>query len=306
MTSDTELRDLLTSEAAGPSTGAGWDDVVRRGRRRQRVRRARVGALAALVAGGVVSGIALSTDDPILETTPPATDPTVTTERDGSTTTSVPMVPDGDLQAGRVQGAFLTVIIPAADPTIGFDPCADLHPRTAESADQIGIELVGDEVQRGRPWAACQSSPFSGWGTIELIEPYTGQPVIDLTTGDRVDVIDGAPLLFPTTLPEPFDIQRWDEFSLGDEWTFSWTADDRFVNVTNDYGIFPEGCDLRTVELRGTEARLCEAGSALTLHWDEGGRTIMVELGALDSEEPTGFTVDQVLAIAEGLEPLGG
>ena len=298
MTTDTELHDLLTAEAGGPSAGAGWEDVVRRGRRRQRVRRARGVALGVFAAGAVIAGVSLSSDDPSLETLPPADPPSTTT----SSTIGGEVVPTGPLTSARVQGAFLTMILPPADPTTGFDPCADLHPRTPQSSDQIAIELVTGEP-RGLPWASCLSSPFSAWGTIELLEPYGGQPVIDLTTGNEVDVVDAASLLFPTELPEAFTPGVWDEFAFEDSWTFSWSAGDLFVNVTTRYGGTGE-CDRQTIEVRGTTGRLCDNGNGFfDLHWEEDGKTIAVELGASDPEQDSGFTVQDVLTVAEGLEP---
>ena len=312
-TTDTELRDLLASEAGGPSGApGGWDDVVRRGHHRQRMRRAqRLGAVL-LVAGVAATAVALSDGDASVDTGPPASDPTtvVPDPTSTSTTTSATAaIPPGatTISAGRAQGAFLTVVIPAADPTTGYDPCVALHPRTAESADQIGIELIGEDIERGRPWAACQSSAFSAWGTIELLEPFGGQPVLDLTTGDEITVIDGGPLLFPTQLPEPFDIERWDEFgpdaNRGD-WTFSWSAEDVFVSVTTssaEYG----GCD-EPIEVRGVTG--CREGSdgVYLVRWEEGGRQRYIEMGVVDQMDSTTFTIDDVLAVAEGLEFLSG
>jgi hypothetical protein len=308
MTTDTDLRDLLTSEAAGATVASGWDDVVRRGRHRQRVRRARGGALAALAVGAVVGAVALSSDDPSVETIPPATTdaiaPPTTQPQSATTSTTVtaPTAPDHVISAARAHGAFLTLIIPPADPSTGFDPCTDLHPRAPQSSDQIGIELVTDDVERGLPWVGCLSSAFSATGTLELLEPYAGQPVIDLTTGNEVHVVDGASLLFPTELPEEFTPGVWDEFAFEDTWTFSWSADDLYLNVTTGYGGTGE-CDREAIEVRGTTGRLCRGAASLyDLHWEEGGRTIAIEIGHVsDGEAP--FTLEDVLAIAEGLEP---
>jgi hypothetical protein len=318
MTTDTELHDLLTAEAGGPTTGASWDDVVRRGRHRQRMRRAQGVALGALVGMAVVTAISMSGDDPNLETT--VTEPTSTLPYE--TTTSTPVeVPPGEvprgLGAARVQGAFLTVIIPAADPTVGFDPCTDLHPRTPQSAEQIGIALETKDEWRGEPWAACQSSPFSAFGTIELQEPYAGQPVLDLSTGDTITVIDGGPLLFPGTgtLPEPFDLEHWDEFGATDyegtpveHWTFSWTAGDVVLSIGqwDLEGERPDGCTEQRVQVRGVLGHLCDsASSSVLLTWADGTTFHTIELVDV-SGEPLVLEGADLVAIADGLEPLGG
>jgi hypothetical protein len=307
MTIDPALRAPLTSGAQGPAAGAGWDDVVRRGRHRQRVRRARGTALGALVAGGIAAGIALAADDPTVQTVPPATAPTSTApepQPSVTTSTSTETVLDArSIQGARAQGAFLTVIIPAADPSTELDPCTDLHPRVVESAERIEIELLTEEADPGSEWASCLSSPFSGRAMVELTDPVGDRALIDLPTGHEITVIDGASLLFPTELPEAFTPGVWDEFGVEDTWTFSWSTGDLFVNVTTRYGGTGE-CDRQTIAVRGTTGRLCDSGQGFfDLHWEEEGRTIAVELGASDPEQDSGFTVEDALAIAEGLEP---
>jgi hypothetical protein len=310
MTTPTDLHDLLNTEAGSTSGGPGWDDVVRRGRRRQRVRQAQRGVLAAVLVGAAITGVALSGGDPTVETTPPATDPpgpttTLPYETTTSSTVIDPAVERPAVRAARAQGVFVTVIIPAADPTIGFDPCRDLHPRVVESDEQVGVELLDDTVERGVPWADCQSSPFSGWALIELTDPLGDRPLVDLPTDATVPVVDGASLLFPTELPEPFDIDRWDEFSPGTSWEFSWSASDLFATVTTGFAAGRD-CERRPVEVRGTTGELCEAEQNLELAWEESGRRIVVALGTVDPDAELQLTVDDLLAIAEGLERLGG
>jgi len=310
-TTDTELRDLLATEAGGtPGGHHGWDDVVRRGRHRQRVRRVQGAAMVAVVAGLAVTAVALSGGDQAVDTVP-ATPPTTSApiETDESTTTVA--VPDDGLPhilGARAQGAFLTVLIPWADPASGFDPCMALHPRVVESPDQVGIELVTEEVERGFPFAECTAGPFSGRGVIELTDPVGDRTVVDLTTGNAVFLVDSASLLFPTSLPAGFSPEARDEFGSQGAWMFAFasTARDSYLNVTTGYGGTGE-CDRETIRVRGTDGRLCRGEDGrFDLHWEEGGRTIAVEVGASDPEQDSGLTLDDVLAIAEGLAPLEG
>jgi hypothetical protein len=304
MTTPTDLHELLRAEAGGPMGGGpGWDDVVRRGRRRQQVRRAQRGVLAAVAVGAVVAGATLSGGDPQVETTPPATDPTTSLGYDTTTsTTAVPEAPPYLVSAARAQGELLSVIIPPADPTTGFDPCTALHARVVESAEQIGIELVTEQVERGLEWGLCSSTALSARATLELTDPLGDRPLIDLTTGDEVPVVDGASLLFPSELPEELARGVWDEFGYESTWTFAWNQADLFLNVTTNHsGSFQ--CERREVEVRGTTGSLCEGeGGRFDLQWEEDGRLINVEIGHV-SDGTSPFTLDDVLTIAEGLQP---
>ncbi|MFL6206476.1 MAG: hypothetical protein ACJ739_14130 [Acidimicrobiales bacterium] len=312
-TTDTELRDLLRAAAGGPAGPGGWDDVVRRGRHRQRARRARTAALGGLVVAAGIGGLLLAHDDAEVQTGPPATeagiDTTTTLPPATSTTTGTPPTGRPSISAARAQGVHLTVIIPPADPASGFDPCTALHPRVIESEDQIGVELVTADVERGLPFATCQSSAFSASATIELQDPVGDRSLLDLPTGNVVPVIDGDRLLFPTELPEPLALDRWDEQSFDGSWTFTFWAGDRLVNVTTAYGGIR--CEQPVVvEVRGADGELCVGDERLgyfALSWEEpDGVRINVEVGSSDPQQPTELTRQDVIAIAEGLEPLGG
>lgn len=326
MTTDGELRDLLNDEASGPSgDGPGWDDVVRRGLRRQRIRRAQRGLLAALAVSAVVTGAVLTDADPTIETVPPAI--TATTATVGATPSQLPKI-----TAARAQGAFVTVIAWAPERydkgnfEPAFDLCADLHPRVAESPDKVVVELVDETAEQGLDWALCRHSRDSSTGLIELTDPLDDRTLLDAATGDAVPVIDGAQLLFPSALPAPFDVGRWDEYANSEEgsWTFAWmprapasgpgTVELHELRVTTGYGTPTECTSPREdVAVRGTTGRLCtgvyieglEDGGGVTydLQWEEDGRTINVFFG---SSDPARLTLDDILAIAEGLERLGG
>ncbi len=69
MTTDSDLRDLLSSEAAGPPQPApGWDDVMRRGRQRRRARRTQTAIVGGLAGALVVTAFVLADGDQGLET----------------------------------------------------------------------------------------------------------------------------------------------------------------------------------------------------------------------------------------------
>jgi hypothetical protein len=337
MTTDTELRDLLTAEAAVTTGGPrSWDDVTRRGRHRRRVLRARSAALAAVVAGAIVTTVALSGDDPTVETVPPASGPGRTTVADGSATTE-PLrfgVQYPNVEAARAQGVFLTLQVSWITPPRGFDPCADLHPRVVESPEQVSIELVGDAAEGALPWAECHLSsepgPESynagpttyvyggGQATIELQDPLSARTVFDLGTSEEVPV--AQEVLFPSDVPEPFDLERWDQtagnFHATNEegfltnqasWTFTWSAADHDLSVTTGTRALGE-CEGEAgdIAVRGTTGRLCASeqtggGVDYDLRWEEDGRMIAIAIG---SSGPDPLTVDDVLAVAEGLVPL--
>jgi hypothetical protein len=313
MTTDLDLRSALEQDAGSAGGRSGWDDVVRRGRRRQRVQRARVGALAAVAAVAVVGAISLTRHDP---------DPTVTVNDPQPTTTSAPTTTSStledeglpltgpELRGARVQGAFLTVITAPSDPPRGFDPCTARHPRVVESPEQVGVELVDASIERGHAWAACQASPFSGWGRIELTEPLGDRTLVDLTTGNEIHVVDSATILFPTTIPQPMDLEEWDEFAgpgagtTEAMWSFGFEANDLFLNVTTDDAGGCEGG--RDVSVRGSTGVLCEARNASTLEFHENGHSYVLELGVTDGRQASPYTSADLIAVAEGLEPLGG
>jgi hypothetical protein len=320
MTTDTELRDLLATEAGGTTGGRGdWDDVIRRGRHRQRVRRAQGASLAALAVGVVVSVIALSSDDPSVETIPPATDPTSTTVAEAPSGTTSPELPYAfRVQAFRAQGVFLTVAMLWDGPLGGFDPCTDLLPVVVEATDEISIELISAEVDAGRPWADCGTGHMGSWGTIEL-----AGPVGTRTVNGRV-VIDGASLLLPDELPAPFDLERREEAATrhsvtGDDgllegvwsWSFSWRAGASDLRLTVGEPATSDECEgeREQIEVRGTMARLCReplaagGGVSYSLEWEEDGRPVRIGYQSID---PAPLTLDDLRAIAEGLEPLGG
>ena len=324
MTTPTDLHDLLTAEAGGPSRGGpGWDDVVRRGRRHQRVRRAQRSVLAALAVGAVVTGVALSDGDPTVDTVPPVT--SATTDPTPSTTVTSWVEGPPKITAARAQGAFVTVLawIPDRyDKGYGYKPafnlCTDLHPRVVESPDQVLVELVDETVDRGVDWAQCQIHRGDSSATIELTDPLDDRALVDAVTGDAVPVIDGARLLFPTALPAPFDVERWEERNSEDgSWAFSWTTGTDPVGPGSSGiqvltltrwdldGERPTGCTEQPVEVRGVTGNLCDSeSSSRLLTWAEGGGFFALEVVDIASRPlPDGI---DLVAIAEGLEPLGG
>jgi len=329
MTTETELRELLTVQADGSTRGSGgWDDVVRRGHHRQRVRRVQRLAVFALLASVAVLAIALPSHDSNVDTTPPAGEPTDTTIDDGPTTPSSIELPDiFRISAVRAQGAFLTVAM--LWERGAFDPCTELHPRVVESSEQVGIELVNTSVERGQAWSGCGVGDGGAWGTLELEDPLGSRTVADLTTGYEVTVIDGAPLLFPTELPAPFVLEQRYEAghrqSARDEqgdltavtsWAFSWRAGMSELRVSIDETPSADGCDgeSQSVSVRGTTASVCR-GPAVTgaggddgvtydVGWEEEGGSVIRVIYQSIAEPP--LSLDEVLAIIEGMEPLGG
>ena len=318
MTTNLDLREALRSEAGAPAQpSGGWDDVVQRGRHRQRVRRVQAVAGIALVAGVAATVLALAGDDPTVDTVPPATDPPKTTIADDPAGPSRPELPWAfRTPAFRAQGPFLTMAMLWEQPS-AFDPCTDLRPRVEETSEQISVELVGNAEDGTLPWADCGTGFTGSWGTIELDDPVGAR-----TVNGRV-VIDGTSLLFPEELPPPFELERREESgsrnSEPDEhgylqelwsWSFSWRGGRNELRLVNDAPSTSDGCDGESedIEVRGTTARLCRGpvveddGVIYELTWDEDGRPISIVYQSID---PAPLTLDGFLTIVEGLRPLG-
>jgi len=314
MTTDSELRDLLSEAAAGPAV-ADWDLVVRRGRHHRRMAVARR-------AGGVVvlAGTALGLGSALVDG---GREETVVVDQPGETTTTTtpPAIGPGVSYPigadARATGAFVTISIEPADPSSGFDPCLDRLPVVAERADAVTIAVRHRyDAPTSSSWAACQSSAFSGWATIELAEPLGGRPLRDENQRE-IPVIDNADLLFPTFVPAPFVHEAWDEFGgepLVDR-TFSWSADDLSLSVRNAplEGSVPLGANPgdaceggEPTVVRGQEGVLCRSSDRghFVLLWDEGGWRRQIELGPV-SDNTSPFTLDDLMAIADSLEPVG-
>lgn len=318
MTTERELRDLLTAEADAPARPAPWDDIVRRGRHHRRVARVRTGLLAGGVAALAAIGVVAATDLDDEETTGVVADnPDVNT---GPTTTRDLSQPDlsrlPDLTAARASGNRITLILGAAVPDEGFDPCTEQVPLADETTDLVRVSIAKTfELPGAIHWAECQSSPFSGWGSFELDAPLGSRRVIDDRDGREIEVVDEAALLFPTKLPTPFDVEQWDEFAQVTpeemavherEWTFSWTTDDLVLNVSwwSLSGQHPDGCtDGENVDVRGGTGRLCTNESSAILSWIDGDSLRVIELVDV-SGEPLSGGIDLV-AIADDLGPLG-
>ena len=145
---------------------------------------------------------------------------------------------------------------------------------------------------------------------------------INLTSGDEMTVVDDASLLFPSGLPEPFDPERrwewWTDQRVADEddvfrearsWGFGWRGGESALRLSI-HELASDECDDEgeDIEVRGTTGRLCRGLGvgddvvAFDLRWEEDGQTIVI---AYQSVETAPLTVDDILAIAEGLEPLG-
>ena len=295
MTTDTELRDLLTAEAGGPARGNGeWDEVVRRGRHRQRVRRAQGVALVVILAGLAAGVLALTSDDARVDTGPPATE-------------GEPTTPEGvlhgdavEIYAARAQGTSLKLFF------TGVLACRDVRPLIIESEEEIRVGLVGEQDERGVPWASCGTERWSA--VIDLRDPAGDRAVVDLSTEERRPVADSADLLFPTALPAPFDLDAVEETQGVDHdfWIFMFRADDpQFVRLSQSRDLESNGTDCdhgQVVEVRGTEG--CFAKDVPSnLSWDEGGWSRSISLVSFNYGESA---LDELLAIAEGLEPLDG
>jgi hypothetical protein len=325
MTTDQELRDLLSTEAGGTTRPpAAWDDIVRRGHHRRRVTRLRNGVgMGGLAAAIAIGGFALADRGPdgkgVVANDP---DPTSTTTSAVESTTTVDALYGQGISAARAQGVFVTVITAPSDPSTGFDPCTARHPRVAETATTVTIELVDASFSSGQQWRTCQSSPFSGWGTIQLTDPLDDRTLVDATTNGEIPVVDGAQMLFPTSVPAPFDVERWDEFAadtvgveenrpLSGGWTFSFPAGSFVLTVTSGYhSRLPVDCPVRSVTVRGARGTICgsdDAPGEWALLWTEVGVPYEISVGSVDTlGEPSPFTQADVLAVAESLEPLVG
>ncbi|HUW04002.1 MAG TPA: hypothetical protein VMW08_16735 [Acidimicrobiales bacterium] len=306
MTTETELRDLLESEAHGTvRASADWDDVVRRGAHHRRKARMRNGLVAGgLVVLAVVSLLSLRPQQPGRDQTTAA----------GPTTTTVlsqrpPPVPD--LEVATAQGVSVTVVLDAATPEADFDPCTDQTVLVSESTSEVTLTIDQDgEVGGAEPWAACGSGPYISWGRVDLKDPLGTRTLIDASDGVPLTVLDGSPLLFPSWVPEPFDLARWNGSEVGVTsgadvdygWGFTFaTAPNSFLYIHN--GAMGGGsCGGAPIDVRGEVGRLCEnpAGS-FTLVWTEDDTLHIVDLDAGGND----FTAADVLRIAEGLEPLG-
>jgi hypothetical protein len=312
MTTEHELRDLLRAEAEGPAHPADWDHVVGRGRRHRRAARLRTAAVLGGLGAAVVVAAAALTDLGDGSTTVVVDQP-ATTSTTAPAPTSQALQLDGEADA-RAVGVYVTINLAPADPSTGFDPCEAARPSVTETASDVVVRVVG-AADSDQPWADCQSSPFSGWATIELTDPLGTRRLIDGRDGREIPAISATDLLFPTWLPAPFDLEHWDEgggeTGLVDR-TFSWMKGDLFVGVRNapledtvPLGASPgDGCVGDPIPVRGAQGSLCRGtNGSFTLMWDEGGWRRQIELGPV-SDNVAPFTVDDVLAIADGLEPL--
>jgi hypothetical protein len=305
MTTADELRDVLAAEAGGPAgRPAGWDEIVRRGRHRHRVRRVQAVAAVALLAGAAATTLALTADDEEVETGPATETPATVPEDEAIDPSTVLRHGDAHIEAALADGTSLTLFF--GDP----DLCTDLRPVVSESQGRVSIGLVRAQDERGVPWAACGGGvrgSLDPWGTVELASTTAIRSLVDVSTGQVVPVKDGADLLFPTTLPAPFDLAVFDQDNGGllggpDDWIFIFTAaEGQQVLLINSHDPEANGgpCSLQVVEVRGTEGCF-DVGS---LAWDEDGRAIHL---SIISSEVGESALDELIAIAEGLAPLGG
>lgn len=310
MTTDTELRDLLTTKAQGAiRTSAPWDDVVRRGRHHRRMARVRTGlaavGVAALVVGGIVAAD-LGRDERTGVIADQPDGPETTIDRSQPDLSRLP-----DLSVARASGFHVTLLLGASVPDEGFDPCTEQAPVVTETASDVTIDVAkAFEMPGVTHWLTCQSSPFISWATIELDEPFGSRRLIDASDGAEIEVVDQSHLLFPTALPAPFDIARWDEFGTSaeadiDYWSFSFTVGDLVLNVIWGplAGDPPPGCAGAPVEVRGVDGALCVTESDIRLTWTDASSFRSIEIVDVGGNPlPDGI---DLLAIAEGLEPLG-
>jgi hypothetical protein len=333
MTTESELRELLVSEAGGPHrrAGAGWDEVVRRGRHHRRAARVRVGLAAgglAVVAvlGALALGDRLDDEDghgvvaeqPDGEgTTVPPTPSTSTTP----TTTSTPATTAGtalvagakDLTAARAGGLpEITLLLEGSDPSTGYDPCTATGPLLADG-DPIRISVVPADRANGS-WSTCRPHAFGSVGTVALGKPVRERQVVDGSDGVPLRVVDQALLLYPAELParyagiDPVESggEIYESETL-DSWTFTWIQDDIALSLSRWAldGEHPEGCvDGDVVDVRGAQGRACTGeGSAQVrlLSWTEDEEIFIVELSDV-SGDGGGEEIDLV-ALARALQP---
>jgi hypothetical protein len=236
-----------------------------------------------------------------------------TTSTTAPATTSHALQLDGPADA-RAVGVYVTINLAPAVAPDGFDPCDEARPAVTETATDVVVHVV-PATESDQPWAQCQATAFSGWATIELLDPFGTRRLIDGRDGHEVPVISATDLLFPTWLPAPFELDHWDE--AGGETgfvdrSFSWIHDDLFVTVRNAplegtvaFGDNPgDGCTGDPITVRGQQGSLCGGpDGSYVLMWDEGGWRRQIDLGAFPDGDAD-FTVDDLLAVADGLEPL--
>lgn len=311
MTTDTQLRDLL-SEAAGGPASPDWDGVVRRGRHHRRVARARLAGLAAVATIGLGAVLlaepearTVVVDEP--DVAPPSSEAPPTSVPDDT----VDPVAARQLEMARVGDRIVTVTFAPEDPVTGPDTCTALGPSLVESEDEVVIG-VGPAQEQTHEWVACHSSPFSAWATIALREPLGGRDLIDRQSGGRLATVLDEELLFPTLVPEPFEAAH-DEFGGGivdgteGSWTFSWSTGDLVLAVSRRTGAFerPLCPDLVDVTVRGVNGEVCSDRSAVVLSWYEGRSRFEVSYADVGDGDIGAAPPLDVVAIADGLEPLG-
>ena len=335
MTTDQDLRDLLATEADGPTRPpVAWDEIVRRGRHHRRVTRARRGlAAGALAAAVAIGGLALVSNG-----TDQDRDKVIVDQPDAPV--KVPMGFGPWLMGARARGATLTIITTGSDPATGWNPCVGYRPRIIETATRVVVELVDGGDPEAIPWETCRASEDdatadtgwdgSAWGSIELDVPLGDRPLVDGYTDQEVLVDAGTPLLFPTYLPEPLRVDRWSnegsycgrECYLGG-WTFTFIEGDLGLVVTAQRpedgeanqpcryadqqphpmgGLRPLG---EPVAVRGTTGTLCSpTEGTYYLSFVEDGVTYGLGLGHAGLAGPGApFTERDIIAIADGLEP---
>jgi hypothetical protein len=155
------------------------------------------------------------------------------------------------------------------------------------------------------------------WGDVDLRDPVADRTLVDLSSGEQVPVTDSEDLLFPASLPAPFDVEVFEVANEGllggpQDFYFRFTADDAQYVLLSQYGdpdFNGTGCDVggdpanfrNVVEVRGVDG--CFDTQSLT--WDENGRAFSLTIGITDSarlSDDTASLLDDLLEIAERLE----
>ena len=278
MTTDSDLRDLLSSEAAGPPQPApGWDDVMRRGRHRRRARRTQAAIVAGLAVAARGRRFVLVRSGP--GASRPRRPPRSQAHRDSSVDIPEPDPPGSDIASARVQGAFVTLIIGGArrarPEAADVDPCDEYHPLVIESPTQVIIDVVDATVEEGSSWARLlgssgqRSSWRSRWAERALIDGRRRR-----RSSAPVDGADQRRAALPDRAPRALRARRVGRVRGGrGTWTFSLDRAETATSTSPTATTADDGCDPVDVEVRGTAGRLCydESDGRFELPWEEGG-----------------------------------
>ena len=311
MTTDQELRTLLTAEAHGPTHQPdGWDQVLARGRRHRRVARARQGLLLSAAAVVVAAGMANLLDNEgghAVVTDPAATTAPGPIQTNNPPSTTKPPALAGEatrnILGGRQAGGNLVLQVQALAAPGDPDPCETDALLLGGGGDAIVAQVVAAGTEGSLAFDECRVGFFSGWVRVVLDEPLHNR-LVDGYDGEAVELADSDDLLLPTHLPSGFPtVADHDEFGPDPatrSYSFSWANGDVSLSVTAS--ATRSDCGGEPQVVRGVEGTRCEGELAIVVQWEEGGQHRQLEVADVGGNRLT-VSLDDVLAVAEGLAP---